>query len=130
MGGGVGISVHGHFRIITEKTVFAMPETSIGLFPDVGGSFFLPRLDGSLGNYLGLTGHALKGEDVLFAGIGTHFIQSSRLPSLLASLSQVETDSLEVVNGIIDDFSESFDTQKWENWTLGGETGSAISRLI
>lgn len=61
MGGGVGISVHGKYRVATEKTMFAMPETSIGLFPDVGGSHFLPRLEGKLGIYLGLTGYRLKG---------------------------------------------------------------------
>ena len=65
MGGGVGISVHAPFRIATENTVFAMPETKIGFFPDVGGTFFLPRMDGKTGNYLALTGAQLKGEDVL-----------------------------------------------------------------
>jgi enoyl-CoA hydratase/carnithine racemase len=62
MGGGVGVSVHGTFRIATERTVFAMPECAIGLIPDVGGSYFLPRLvpDGSLGLYIGLTGCRLK----------------------------------------------------------------------
>lgn len=68
MGGGVGLSVHGHYRICTEKTLFAMPETQIGLFPDVGGSYFLPRLDGRLGWFLALTGVRLKGADVLKAG--------------------------------------------------------------
>ncbi len=63
-GGGAGISIHGHFRIATENTVFAMPETAIGFWPDIGASFFLPRLDGGLGYYLGLTGTRLKGQDV------------------------------------------------------------------
>jgi 3-hydroxyisobutyryl-CoA hydrolase len=80
MGGGVGISVHGHFRIITENTLIAMPETAIGLFPDVGGSFFLPRLDGFLGTFLGLTGYNLKGKEAFIAGFGTHFVPESRLP--------------------------------------------------
>lgn len=62
MGGGVGLSVHGRYRIATENTLFAMPETAIGLVPDVGGTFFLPRLQGKLGYYLGLTGHRLKGD--------------------------------------------------------------------
>lgn len=61
MGGGVGLSVHGKYRIATEKTLFAMPETAIGLFPDVGATYFLSRLKGKLGIYLGLTGHRLKG---------------------------------------------------------------------
>lgn len=65
MGGGVGISIHGKYRIATERTLFAMPETAIGLFPDVGGSYFLPRLQGKLGLYLGLTGFRLKGTVLL-----------------------------------------------------------------
>lgn len=64
VGGGVGLSVHGRFRVATETTLFAMPETGIGFFPDVGGSYFLPRLQGYLGMYLGLTGHKLKGQHV------------------------------------------------------------------
>lgn len=65
MGGGVGLSVHAPFRIATEKTVFAMPETTIGFFPDVGASFFLPRMDGELGTYLALTSERLRGPEVL-----------------------------------------------------------------
>ena len=55
---GLGISVHGPFRVATEHTVCSMPETLLGLFPDVGGSYFLPRLSGSLGMYIALTGRA------------------------------------------------------------------------
>lgn len=65
MGGGVGLSVHAPFRIATEKTVFAMPETTIGFFPDVGASFFLPRMDGEIGTYLALTSEQLKGVNAL-----------------------------------------------------------------
>lgn len=60
MGGGVGLSVHGQFRLATEKTLFAMPETGIGLIPDVGGGYFLPRLQGQLGMFLALTGKSSK----------------------------------------------------------------------
>lgn len=76
MGGGVGISVHGSHRIATERTIFAMPETGIGLFPDVGGGWFLPRLKGELGTWLALTGAQLRGSDVVAAGIATHFVPS------------------------------------------------------
>ncbi|GLV41048.1 3-hydroxyisobutyryl-CoA hydrolase [Carabus blaptoides fortunei] len=82
MGGGVGLSVHGQYRVATERSLFAMPETQIGLFPDVGGSYFLPRLGGKLGLYLGLTGQRLKGYDMLKAGIATHYVNSASLPDL------------------------------------------------
>jgi len=65
MGGGVGLSVHAPIRIATERTRFAMPETTIGFFPEVGGSFFLPRLDGALGTYLALTSENLDGVNAL-----------------------------------------------------------------
>jgi enoyl-CoA hydratase len=80
MGGGVGISVHGAFRIATERTTFAMPETGIGLFPDVGGGWFLPRLpEAELGTWLALSGERLKGEACVTAGIATHFVPSELL---------------------------------------------------
>ncbi len=86
MGGGVGISVHGSHRIVTERTVFAMPETGIGLFPDVGGGWFLPRLEGELGTWLALTGAKLHGKDVVHARIGTHFVPSDHIEALKAAL--------------------------------------------
>uniref|UniRef100_A0A8C7FKT4 3-hydroxyisobutyryl-CoA hydrolase n=1 Tax=Oncorhynchus kisutch TaxID=8019 RepID=A0A8C7FKT4_ONCKI len=79
MGGGVGLSVHGRFRVATEKTLFAMPETAIGLFPDVGGGYFLPRLQGQLGLFLALTGFRLKGRDVQRAGVASHFVESQKV---------------------------------------------------
>ena len=86
MGGGVGISIHGSHRIATENTLFAMPETGIGLFPDVGGGWFLPRLEGELGIWLALTGARLKGSDVVAAGIATHFVASENLPDVKARI--------------------------------------------
>ncbi|CAH2243687.1 jg26158 [Pararge aegeria aegeria] len=98
MGGGLGLSVHGRYRVATEKTMIAMPETKIGLFPDVGGSYFLPRLQVNLGLYLGLTGDRLKGKDVVKAGIATHFVSSKRLYELekllLRCTSDIEVDNL------------------------------------
>ncbi|XP_050504097.1 3-hydroxyisobutyryl-CoA hydrolase, mitochondrial-like [Diabrotica virgifera virgifera] len=93
MGGGVGLSVHGRYRVATERSIFAMPETQIGFFPDVGGSHFLPRLSGKLGWYLGLTGKRLKGSDILKAGIATHICDSKDLPQLEeALLNKCRTD--------------------------------------
>ncbi|XP_017054900.1 3-hydroxyisobutyryl-CoA hydrolase, mitochondrial isoform X2 [Drosophila ficusphila] len=86
MGGGVGLSVHGKYRVATDRTMFAMPETAIGLFPDVGGSYFLPRLQGKLGLYLGLTGYRLRGGDVFYSGIATHYCESSKIPDLETAL--------------------------------------------
>lgn len=76
MGGGVGLSIHGKYRVATERTMFAMPETAIGLFPDVGGSHILSRMDGKLGIYLALTGVRLKGKFML------NFFQLSNLMHL------------------------------------------------
>ena len=72
MGGGVGLSLHGKYRVSTTRTVFSMPEAKIGLVPDVGASFFLPRMKGQLGTYLGLTGQTLKGNDCFHAGISNY----------------------------------------------------------
>ncbi|KAI8767681.1 hypothetical protein BgiMline_026650 [Biomphalaria glabrata] len=93
MGGGVGLSVHGMFRVATERTMFAMPETGIGLFPDVGGGHFLPRLDGKLGIFLALTGFRLKGRDVKHIGIATHFIDSMQINELEKQLTSLRSDA-------------------------------------
>lgn len=86
MGGGVGISIPGDFWVATEKTLFAMPETGLGLFPDVGGGWFLPRLKGGAGMYLALTGARLKAADLLHLGIATHAAASAQVPALLQAL--------------------------------------------
>ncbi|KAL9113047.1 MAG: hypothetical protein Q9227_002659 [Pyrenula ochraceoflavens] len=113
MGGGVGLSVHAPFRIATEKTVFAMPETDIGFFPDVGASFFLPRLDGKLGAYLAMTSDRLTGADVYRAGIATHYLDSSVLAPLttrLAELNFPDYYNLPRRNQIIDETIREFCT--------------------
>jgi enoyl-CoA hydratase len=86
MGGGVGISDPARVRIATERTTYAMPETGIGLFPDVGGGWFLPRMPGQTGVWLALTGARLKAADCLALGIATHFVESARLEALKAEL--------------------------------------------
>ncbi|HEX2892349.1 enoyl-CoA hydratase/isomerase family protein [Vineibacter terrae] len=90
MGGGVGLSVHGSHSIATEKFLFAMPETAIGLFPDVGGGYFLCRLRGALGAFLALTGHRLKVADALWAGIVQAHVPSARLADLVAALGAAD----------------------------------------
>ena len=90
MGGGVGVSVHGSHRVVTERTVFAMPETGIGLFPDVGATYVLPRLPGRLGMYLGLTGARLGAADCLYAGIGTHHVPSAQLEAFEEALAAAD----------------------------------------
>jgi len=79
MGGGVGISQPARFRVATEHTRFAMPETGIGLFPDVGGGWYLSRLAGRLGQFLALTGARLDGAECLWAGLATHYLPSDKL---------------------------------------------------
>jgi len=93
MGGGVGLSVHGMFRVATEKTMFAMPETAIGLFPDVGGGHFLPKLEGNLGVYLALTGFRLRGRDITKMGIATHFVESTKLSELEEALTSLSASA-------------------------------------
>jgi enoyl-CoA hydratase len=90
MGGGVGLTVHGTYRVATERTLFAMPETGIGLFPDVGGGWFLPRLRGELGIWLALTGARLKGSDVAAAGIATHFMPSELVSNVKAQIMSAD----------------------------------------
>lgn len=94
MGGGVGVSVHGAARVASETTTFAMPETGIGLFPDVGGSFFLPRCPGELGMYLALTGARLKTADCLYAGVATHFVPAAQWEALIQQLAAGKADAV------------------------------------
>lgn len=86
MGGGVGVAMPCRFRVATERTTFAMPESAIGLFPDVGGGWWLPRLPSQTGLWLALTGSRLKAADCLRLGIATHYVESNRLPQLRAGL--------------------------------------------
>ena len=95
MGGGVGVSVHGSHRVAGDNIMFAMPETGIGLFPDVGGTYFLPRCPGEIGMYLGLTGARLNAGDACFAGVATHYVQSTEFAELRKRL--IEEDDIDAV---------------------------------
>lgn len=106
MGGGVGLSIHGRFRVATERTLFAMPETAIGMIPDVGGTHALSRLPGELGTWLALTGARLKAADCLYAGIATHFVPVERLPLLRDLLGDGEEEVASVLTTLHDDPGE------------------------
>ena len=94
MGGGIGLAVHGDIRVATEHASFAMPETQLGLFPDVGGSYFLPRLRGAFGIYMGLTGARIGGADACWVGLATHYVPRARIPELVDAIS---TDGVSAV---------------------------------
>jgi enoyl-CoA hydratase/carnithine racemase len=91
MGGGVGISIHGSYRVISENALFAMPETAIGLYPDVGGTYALPRMPGEIGMYLALTGVRIGPADMMYAGIATHFIPATRFSAAIEQLVRGES---------------------------------------
>jgi enoyl-CoA hydratase len=110
MGGGVGLSVHGSHRIASERTLFAMPETGIGFFPDVGGGWFLPRCPGETGMFLGLTGFRMKAADCLEVGVCDAHIPSNRLDAFIEELADSDDKSPAAVDAIIADFAEPTET--------------------
>jgi enoyl-CoA hydratase len=97
MGGGVGISMPADYRIGTERTAFAMPETGIGLFPDVGGGWYLPRLHGATGAWLALTGARLKAADCELLGITTDVVESKDVAALTAAILADPDDIEEIL---------------------------------
>ena len=107
MGGGVGISVHGDFRIAGDATLFAMPETGIGLFPDVGGGHFMPRLHDGVGLYYALTGARAKAADCMAAGIATHYTPADKMAGLEeALLAAVLGDHAHAdIEAVLDEFA-------------------------
>ncbi len=97
MGGGMGISGHGasnSLRVVTARTKMAMPETHIGLFPDVGGGYFLSRCPGHLGEYLALTGHLMDGADAVAAGLADGLLDAAQLPALWDQLAGLDADAI------------------------------------
>ncbi len=98
MGGGVGLALPCRFRVATENTKLAMPETGIGLFPDVGGGWYLSRLPGRIGQYLALTGHRLDGAECLALGLATHYLPSDALDAAKAGLAKAPQD----IAGVLD----------------------------
>ena len=104
MGGGVGISQPARFRVATENTKFAMPETGIGLFPDVGGGWYLSRLEGRVGQFLALTGSRIAGAGCLALGLATHYLPSSAIADAKA---RIVSEDVERIDGILGTLSET-----------------------
>ena len=101
MGGGVGISQPAKFRVATENTRFAMPETGIGLFPDVGGGWYLSRLEGRVGQFLALTGARIAGSGCLSLGLATHYVPSEALADAKARIGTEDVDRIDGILGTV-----------------------------
>lgn len=99
MGGGMGISIHGSHRIVTENAVMAMPESGIGFFPDIGASYFLNQCPGEIGTFLGIVGEKIKAGDAVYANLATHYISSSNLHQFSQKLLQAKSaaDAVEII---------------------------------
>jgi enoyl-CoA hydratase/carnithine racemase len=114
MGGGLGLSIHGTFRVVSDRAVLAMPETAIGFFPDIGASHFLSRLPGAIGAYLGLTGYRLDAADSMYTGLATHRLADHRDDIdrcfSAASVAEIRSRLLELGNTWSDDTREALDT--------------------
>ena len=111
MGGGMGLAQGAKLRIATERTKMAMPETMIGLFPDVGGGYFLSRCQGALGEYLGLTGQMLNGAEAVFAGLADVLCDSSQLNALWSQLPAVDwTQPVEALKNFTSPFAQATQT--------------------
>jgi len=102
MGGGVGLALPCRYRVATENTRLAMPETGIGLFPDVGGGWYLSRLPGRIGQYLALTGRRVNGADCLALGLATHYLNSGRLDDVKAWIAERPAEIESVLDGSSD----------------------------
>lgn len=113
MGGGAGISIHGTHRVAAEDFVFAMPETGIGFFPDVGGSYFLPRCTGKIGIYIALTGDRINIADSIYSGIIDHLVPKNNFEPLIYAIAEARFQSENInmqVSDIINAFSLDIDS--------------------
>ena len=111
MGGGMGLAQGAKLRIATERTKMAMPETMIGLFPDVGGGYFLSRCQGALGEYLGLTGQMINGAEAVFAGLADVLCESSQLNALWTQLPALDwTQPVEALKNFTSPFAQATQT--------------------
>jgi enoyl-CoA hydratase len=105
MGGGIGVSVYGPYRVATEHASFGMPETAIGFFPDIGGTYFMPRMPGEVGMYLGLSGLRISGADAVHCGFATHYTPRADLPALSEALAKDGPSALARFNRTLPDYT-------------------------
>ena len=129
MGGGIGMSVHAPYRVATEHAGFAMPETAIGFFPDIGATFLLPRLPGEMGTYLGLTGLRVNGADAAHVGLATHFVSRAKLPDLSAALARGGVAALAVYQEALPPFSLRVDRAEIDHCFSADSISVIIERL-
>ena len=129
MGGGIGVSVHSPYRVATERAAFAMPETAIGFFPDIGATFFLPRLPGRLGMYLGLSGARIQGADAVHAGFATHFVPRTELPALSRALADDGPGALGCHTSPLPDFSLAVQRGAIDACFSADSVGAIVGRL-
>lgn len=130
MGGGMGIAQSGvssRLRIVTERTKMAMPEVNIGLFPDVGGSYFLNRTPGEIGSYLGLTGEVITAADALYANLADVYIPTAEIPALMALIASTEEADVRVA---IRDFAAQFKSHVSINSCALANNRAEIDRIF
>jgi len=114
MGGGAGISIHGSHSIATENILFAMPETGIGFFPDIGATYFLSRLQDNAGIYLGLTGTRIGYQECIAMGLVDYYVPSGQLDSLLKAMTEISLTK-DSVSKLIKSFSVEINNQTWNH---------------
>jgi enoyl-CoA hydratase/carnithine racemase len=129
MGGGIGMSVHAPYRVASEHAMFAMPETAIGFFPDIGATYLLPRLPGKLGEYLGLTGLRVTGADAVHAGLATHYTPREAFPALSAALAEDGVAALAQFAAPLPPFSLAADAVAIDH-CFGAESVPEIARRV
>lgn len=116
MGGGMGISQGARIRVVTEHSKLAMPETNIGLFPDVGGGYFLSRCPGAVGEYLALTGQVVGAADAIAWGLADVFIPSERLPALIATVGDQPMSNAAQVQAAVNAYTQPLPAPKLAVW--------------
>ncbi|MFW0791248.1 enoyl-CoA hydratase/isomerase family protein [Gordonia sp. CPCC 205333] len=128
MGGGLGISVHGEIRVVTERALIAMPETAIGFFPDIGSTYFLPRLPEGVGNWLGLTGARVSGAQALQVGLATHAVHSDDLPDVATALRS-GAPLIEALGGLSVPAADSLPLDKVAEYFVGDSAAGIVGGL-